>query len=170
MTVFILDDVNKTLGNIFKARDVYDRFLRILSDIGDESFDSSASSTINDSISSARSWNENGYEPTDTIDMCQNTANKIIRALRKDTEYCEQQHEKCKGKNGWQTAGAVGMGILGAVTLFTIPILGIAAAGAAGAMGGDAKDTVEKSKQHLSYVSDRNSRFISRLQSFISSL
>lgn len=62
------------------------------------------------------------------------------------------------------------MGILGAVTLFTIPILGIAAAGAAGAMGGDAKDTVEKSKQHLSYVSDRNSRFISRLQSFISSL
>ena len=48
------------------------------------------------------------------------------------------------------------MGILGAVTLFTIPILGIAAAGAAGAMGEDAKNTVAKSKQHVSYVSDRN--------------
>ena len=58
------------------------------------------SSTINDNISSARSWNENRNLPTDTIDMCQNTANTIIRALRKDNEYCEQQYDKCKDKNG----------------------------------------------------------------------
>ena len=76
-----------------------------------------------------------------------------ILSTEKDTEYCEQQYDKYKDKNEWQ---AVGMGILGAVTLFTIPILGIAAAGAAGAMGEDEKDTVVKSKQHVSYVSDRN--------------
>ena len=171
MILLILDDVNRKLVEFFKAKDIYHRLIVILEDIEDVSFDSSdASSKINDTISSTKSWSVSDNSPTDTIAMCRSTATRIIGALRIDNGYCERRHQACKEKNGWQTVGAVGMGIVSAIALFTVPILSAAAAGAAAGIGDDAKKTVENSKNHLSAVLSRNNRFIELLQSFSSSL